>query len=220
MSTELEELPLFPLNTVLFPHAQIQLHVFEDRYRLMINECIEFDRPFGIVLIRSGSETGESEPYMVGTAVRVIAIQTYDDGKMDIQVQGERRFRIRKLDQSKSYPVGYVEPVIEQPTDEEDSLAVELFSRVRQDCEILLQRRFEGQWVKVVFPTDPMALSFSVANLLPMENIEKQRVLEITDTLERCQILIPIIEMNMMEPPDTPWHRLTSLELDDWIHPN
>ncbi|HVL39075.1 MAG TPA: LON peptidase substrate-binding domain-containing protein, partial [Fimbriimonadaceae bacterium] len=78
MPFELEEMPLFPLNTVLFPYATVQLHVFEDRYRDLVRNCIEFDRPFGIVLIRNGDEVGgQAEPYMVGTAVRIVQVHHF-----------------------------------------------------------------------------------------------------------------------------------------------
>ena len=62
------EISLFPLNTVLFPGQVLPLHIFEDRYRLMIRECLAEEKPFGVVLIRRGREVGETaEPYMVGT---------------------------------------------------------------------------------------------------------------------------------------------------------
>ena len=140
MAQELEELPLFPLNTVLFPYASVQLHVFEDRYREMVRTCLEFDRPFGIVLIRAGNEVSKHvDPYMVGTAVRIVQVHTYDDGRMDIQVQGERRFRIRELDESRPYLIGKVEPVIEHAIEESDR-AEELLTRARtlaQRAEVL-----------------------------------------------------------------------------------
>ena len=88
MSQSLEELPLFPLNAVIFPYAALQLHIFEERYRDMVRTCLEFDRPFGIVLIRSESETGQADPYMVGTVVRILRVYNYDDGRMDIDVTG------------------------------------------------------------------------------------------------------------------------------------
>src|ERR1700722_14730512 len=167
MSHELEELPLFPLSTVLFPYATVQLHVFEDRYRQLVRDCLQFDTSFGIVLIRSGSEVGENaEPYMVGTTVRITKVHTYDDGRMDIQVQGERRFRIRELDESRPYLIGKVEPVIEHAIEESDR-AEELLTRAREEFEVLIQRLFARQEfsVQVVFPTDPGALSFTIANL-------------------------------------------------------
>ena len=81
MADRLEEIPLFPLNTVVFPYAHMQVHVFETRYREMIRHCMQYDQSFGIVLIRQGSEAGGvAEPYMVGTAVRIVKVQTHSDG--------------------------------------------------------------------------------------------------------------------------------------------
>jgi Lon protease-like protein len=222
MAQNLEELPLFPLNTVLFPYASLQLHVFEDRYREMIRTCLEFDRPFGIVLIRAGSEVGGYiDPYMVGTAVRIVQVHTYDDGRMDIQVQGERRFRIRQLDESKPYLVGRVEPVVEHAI-EESNRAEELLIRAREEFEVLVQRLFARQEfsVQVVFPTDPVALSFTIANLLPMENLEKQRLLETTDTLERVEELLPILQSQILEARQPSYYRIGSEDLREWITPN
>ncbi len=196
MSHELEELPLFPLSTVLFPYATVQLHVFEDRYRQLVRDCLQFNTSFGIVLIRSGSEVGENaEPYMVGTTVRITKVHTYDDGRMDIQVQGERRFRIRKLEESKPYMVGFVEPVLELEM-EDSPRADALIMKAREDFEIWIQKLISRSDfnVQVRFPEDRVALSFAIANLLPIENLEKQRLLETTDTLERIQGLIPILE--------------------------
>jgi len=222
MAQELEELPLFPLNTVLFPYASVQLHVFEDRYREMVRTCLEFDRPFGIVLIRAGSEVSRHvDPYMVGTAVRIVQVHTYDDGRMDIQVQGERRFRIRELDESHPYLIGKVEPVIEHAIEESDR-AEELLTRAREEFEVLIQRLFARQEfsVQVVFPTDPVALSFTIANLLQMENLDKQRLLEATDTLERVEDLLPILETQLLEAKQPSYYRIGGNDLREWITPN
>lgn len=230
MAEQLEELPLFPLETVLFPFASIQLHVFEDRYRRMITECMESDSPFGIVLIRSGHETDvHIEPYLVGTAVRIMHVHTYDDGRMDLQVQGERRFRIRRLDESRPYLTGYVEPVIEG--DPEDTPRTDaLMHKAREDFQMLVEGLIArpGFNVQVIFPADPMALSFTIANLLPIENREKQSLLETTDTLERLARLIPILENQLLEIDDLRSRiysdqgprRLTHTDLAEWINPN
>ncbi|MBI3721327.1 MAG: LON peptidase substrate-binding domain-containing protein, partial [Fimbriimonas ginsengisoli] len=156
MVHELEELPLLPLNTVLFPYAQLQMHVSEERHRQMVRACVEYDRPFGIVLIRPGSDQVQSEPYLVGTAVRIMAVHTYEDGQMDVQVQGERRFRVRELDESRPYLVARVEPLIELEIDETPESEA-LFFKAREDCQLLVQRRFEQQGfsVRVEFPPDP-----------------------------------------------------------------
>lgn len=222
MSHELEELPLFPLSTVLFPYATVQLHVFEDRYRQLVRDCLQFDTSFGIVLIRSGSEVGENaEPYMVGTTVRITKVHTYDDGRMDIQVQGERRFRIRKLEESKPYMVGFVEPVLELEM-EDSPRADALVMKAREDFEIWIQKLISRSDfnVQVRFPEDRVALSFAIANLLPIENLEKQRLLETTDTLERIQGLIPILEEQIIEAKAPTYFKLRPEDLEDWITPN
>ena len=221
MIPQLEELPLFPLNTVLFPYAQVRLHVFEDRYREMVRSCLQEDRPFGIVLIRSGSEIGTADPYLVGTVVRIVQVDTYEDGRMDIQVQGERRFRIRELDETRPYLVGKVEPVVEHDL-EDSARAALLLSKAREEFEVLIQKLFARQEfsVQVVFPTDPVALSFTIANLLPMENLDKQRLLETTDTLERVEDLLPILEQQSKEVRQTNLYKIGSDDLREWITPN
>ncbi len=222
MGVPLEELPLFLLGTVLFPYSQARLHVFEDRYREMVQDCLQEDKQFGIVLIRSGSEVGgPAEPYLVGTSVRITKVHTFDDGRMDIQVYGERRFRIRRLDESKPYLTGFVEPVAELDatiSPRADALVI----RAREDFQMWVQRvmaRPDFQ-VQVRFPDDIVALSFAIANTLPIENIEKQRLLEQTDTLERIADLIPMLETQIMEaqPPDM--HRVKPEELQDWVFKN
>jgi uncharacterized protein len=221
MSAELEQIPLFPLSAVLFPYASVQLHVFEDRHRAMVQECIEYDRPFGIVLIRSSSN-GHAEPYMVGTMVRIMRVHTFDDGHMDVQVQGERRFRIRVLDESKPYLTGLVEPLIEMEV-EDSPRADALIWKARESFQIWIKHLLARQDfnIQIRFPEDTVALSFAIANLLPMENLEKQRLLETTDTLERLQGLIPILEEQILEAgKPTNVFRLRPEDLSEWITPN
>ena len=232
MSRSLEELPLFPLDTVLFPYASLQLHVFEERYREMVRDCMEFDRRFGIVLIREEGKSGSlANPYLVGTAVRIVQVHNYPDGRMDLHVQGERRFRIRQMDETGTYPVGLVEPVIE--ADSEDSArAHALVTRAREDFQLLIQRLLSHPVinVQVEFPPDAMALSFTIANLLPMENLEKQRLLESTDTLERLSELLPILQHQIKEVDSSKvrfrvasqqraW-KLRLSDVEEWVNPN
>ncbi len=184
--------------------------------------CLEFDRPFGIVLIRHGEELGAiADPYMVGTAVRIVKVHSYEDGAMDLHVQGERRFRIRELDESNPYLVGKVEPVVEVEVDDSAESNSMLF-RAREEFELLVKRLFARQEfnVQVVFPSDPVALSFTMANLLPMENLQKQRLLETTDTLERVEFLIPILQHQNMEYSEPSYFRIGGNELREWITPN
>jgi Lon protease-like protein len=223
MAKQLETLPLFPLQTVLFPYAHIRLHVFEDRYLEMVRECLEFERPFGIVLIRDGKEVGgPADPYMVGTTVRVTKVIQLESGAMDIQVKGERRFRIRRIDESKAYMVGQVEPVEEVETPDSPRTDA-LVMRCREDFQAWIAQMItkQGFNVQIKFPEDVTALSFAIANLLPIENLEKQRLLELTDTLERISGLIGLLETQIIESELTPG--ITKLKPEDligWISKN
>ena len=224
MSESLEELPLFPLRTVLFPHATLRLHVFEERYRTMVQECLRTDGPFGIALIREGSEVGLSEPYLVGTVARIVKVETYDDGRMDIEVQGERRFRVREFDDSRPYLLGRVQAVEEHgDPDPRDPVVVE----ARDTFEALVQRYFERQRfaVQVSFPPDPRVLSFTIANLLPVDDLVKQRLLEITDTLDRLEELLPYLraaldEIQPIAARGQTFSPLAAKDLDEWNTPN
>lgn len=220
MSRELEPIPLFPLQAVLFPYAPLHLHVSEERHRALVQYCLEFDRPIGIVLVRDGDEYGD-EPYMVGTAARIETVQTFEDGRMDVMVVGERRFRIRRMDESASYLVGHCEPVVENAP-EDTPRADALLMRAREAFHAYVQAVFASQAVtiRINFPTDPVALSFLIANYLPMENLERQRLLELTDTNERLAGLIPAIEHQLLETRPGGYHRLTAVEMQEWIHPN
>lgn len=227
MADRLEELPLFPLNTVVFPYAHMQVHVFESRYREMIRHCLQHDQGFGICLIRQGEEVGgQAEPYMVGTAVRIVKVQTHDDGKMDVEVQGQRRFRIRKLDESRPYLVGHVEPLVEMEI-EETGRAVDLVDEIRESLMRYLQFFFQHTDVRVAsirLPDDATALSFVVANLLQCENRQKQHLLETTSTVERMEEMLPLleeqIEIEGVDDVHPVVEKVSSLEAQDWIGSN
>ena len=91
------DLPLFPLNCVLFPNELLPLHIFEERYKAMINNCLDGVPEFGVVLIKSGSEVGgQADPHLVGTVARIRQTQGLDDGRMMIVVVGKQRFHVNR----------------------------------------------------------------------------------------------------------------------------
>ena len=219
MARDLEQLPLFLFNTVLFPHSQIQLHVSDDRYCKMVNDCLADDRPFGVVLIRDERDDG-CDPYLVGTAVRIVKVFSHPDGRMDVQVVGERRFRIRKYDESLKYPTGFVEPVIESESVEDEPQ--EVVDKVRESFRLLVERLLNrhGMDVKVMFPSNPSELSFTIAGLLPLENLEKQRLLEITSTTERLHDLLPLLTSQLVETRELNYRRLSAKDVISHFNPN
>src|SRR5882672_7382750 len=103
-------LPLFPLNTVLFPGMSLPLHIFEERYRQMINACISQNAPFGVVLIESGREVGSpATPHAIGTSAHIAGVERMADGRLHIEVVGQQRFHILSLHYDEAYLTGTIE---------------------------------------------------------------------------------------------------------------
>lgn len=232
MAGALVELPLFPLETVLFPEGALQLHIFEDRYRQLVRDCVENDTNFGVVLIRSGAaEQEDAEPFMVGTVVQIRNVHTYPDGQIDIQVTGESRFRIRRFDESRPYLVGLVEPVLESKCRMDEHLK-ELIQEAKEGLRLLVAEilSMDESVLEIDYPEDPTNLSFKIANMLQIENIEKQRLLEIVDTEARFEQIMPIlreqlanrdsIAANYQAVESPRLYRVTSEHLREWSGPN
>src|SRR5262245_59814320 len=94
-------IPLFPLNVVLFPGMMLPLHIFEDRYKLMVKDCLETEQPFGVVLAKSKyaqapnvANLYSSDLYEVGTTARITAVENLKDGRMNLITVGQERFII------------------------------------------------------------------------------------------------------------------------------
>ncbi len=111
-------IPIFPLRSVLCPGLALPLHIFEPRYRLMIDRCLEADEPFGVVLIREGREVGPLQGSIaaVGTTAAIRRAGRHPDGRLDILTVGQRRFRVEAVDSaSQPYLVGEVR-FLDEPT--------------------------------------------------------------------------------------------------------
>jgi len=175
------ELPLFPLQTVLFPGAPIRLHIFEERYKQMINLCIERKLPFGVVLIRHGAEAlgPLAEPYLVGTMARIFQVERLPDGRINIAAVGFQRFRILSLEPDlQSYLVGYVEPFPLTTGDQAliEQQATKLKSQVNRYIRTLAEVG-AVQFDPIQLPEDPVNLAYIAASILQTSEIEKQDLL-------------------------------------------
>ncbi|MGH3578652.1 MAG: LON peptidase substrate-binding domain-containing protein, partial [Mycobacterium sp.] len=105
-------LGMFPLSTVLFPHAGLPLHVFEERYRSLMADCLERGDDFGVVLIARGSEVGGGDQrFEVGTVARISHASRQDDGRLIILARGIERMRVRRWLAEAPYPLAEVEGV-------------------------------------------------------------------------------------------------------------
>lgn len=192
------ELPLFPLDVVLFPGENLPLHIFEPRYRLMINECYQEEKPFGIVLVRPESEHLEEEPYAVGTMAEIVALDRLEDGRMNLIARGLQRFRILSQHRQKPYLSGLVE-VYEDIAWQEQSLTT-YANQARELFDSYLQILLEvvgKQDIDFNLPTAPEELSHFIAYFLDVQNERKQQFLELTSTKQRLVEEIDILRLEL-----------------------
>ena len=187
-------LPLFPLNIVLFPGGYLPLHIFEERYRLMIRHCLAGDRRFGVVLISSGSEVGEpAVPETVGTIAKIDEERTLEDGRMLIGVKGEQRFRIVEIVEQVPYITAEVLLLEDDiPSDVEESLIADVRQAAKEHLQMLMA--LQGEWGQPSSPpTDPTQLRYAVGSQLQGEVIGKQGVLEAEGNLDALRLALRLL---------------------------
>ena len=184
------ELPLFPLNSVLFPGATLPLHIFEERYKKMVNLCLESNSPFGVLLIRSGSEVDEAaEPFEIGTTARIVRVQHLDAGRMNLICLGEQRFRLSRQVSKTPYLVSEVEPLQsidgegQEAKDVADTVAA-LFAEYHR-----LYLAVSNQWTRQIgMPGAPSELADFVASRMAVDPWTKQRLLEELSVRRRLEM--------------------------------
>lgn len=186
-------LALFPLNTVLFPGMPLQLHIFEERYKQMINRCIQQGQPFGVVLIRKGVEAHGplAEPYAIGTMARISQVQKLSQGRMNILSVGAERFRVVEFDYaSRPYLVGSVELF---PLQDQERVLQPAGAQLR----MLLKEYLENlaRLSDIVFdagqiPSSPVELSYLAAIALQIPESNKQEILEVASAPELVEFLL------------------------------
>jgi len=184
-------LPMFPLGTVLFPHMVLPLHVFEPRYRMMVEEILEGDREFGVVLISRGHEVGGGDLRTdVGTVARVVRAEQLDGERWLIIAVGTERIRVERWLSDDPYPRA---EVVALPEEHEEPAAEELFSTVEPRLRRVLALQAElGQ--------DNVPATFEVAEeaevaywqavvLSPLNAFDAQRVLTVDSDAQRLAAL-------------------------------
>ena len=176
------ELGLFPLGLVLLPGERVPLHVFEPRYKELISECLEQERPFGIVL------ADDSGLHDVGTQASVTEVlERFDDGRLNIVVEGGERFRVLELTSGRSFQTGEVEGLEDEEVavDEQDAeRAMALFRELRE----LVGSDVDEPETGVPF------LSFALASRVDFGVDPKQRLLELTSEADRLTFVIELLE--------------------------
>ncbi|MCX7939293.1 MAG: LON peptidase substrate-binding domain-containing protein [Anaerolineae bacterium] len=205
----MRELPLFPLNVVLFPGQILPLHIFEPRYRIMISQCLEQSAPFGVVLVAGLSPEA---PHDVGTTARIAEVERLPDGRMNILTIGEERFRIHRFRMSEhGYLVGDVSDYpLESGHPEEQLLAQRLRPQLIRYLQYLSDLSQTPLQLDAV-PSDPSELAMLTAIALQVSLLRKQLLLSSPNLramleAERALLshelaMIDVAERGVLPPP-------------------
>ena len=193
-------IPIFPLpNVVLFPNVFLPLHIFEPRYRKMVDDALNGDRIIGMVLLRPGWESqyeGRPAVYPIGCAGVITHAERLPDGRFNIVLRGMEKFRIVDEQDDRQYRMASVEPV---PDPGIDAAARNEMRGERKRLELLLVPQPDGTGdPKVPSSMPDEDLVNALAQYLEFEAVEKQALLERTGVLERCRSLIELLEMKVL----------------------
>ena len=187
MSTRLR---LFPLNAVLFPGANLNLHVFEPRYKQLLADCLESGDGFGVVLIKEGSEAGDPgvKPHDVGTIAHIDGVTQLPFGRYYVSTVGTQRFRINTIVSRDPYLTVEVDLLgNEEPaTDEIEALAEAVRTAFDQYLQLIVE--FSGQVPVIEVPPDAQGVSFLIGDALQVADSMKQRLLELPSTRQRLTV--------------------------------
>lgn len=179
----MNEIGLFPLGMVLLPGERVPLHVFEERYKELIGECLAAGARFGLILAQ------ESGIRTVGTRAAVVdVIRRYPDGRLDIIVEGEDRFRVVEVTEGRPFVTAAVEELADEgsevPTDEEVTTLLESFERLAEAAEADAD----------VPDAQPDGLAFRVASRVDFGAEAKQELLELRSERERVRELTEYLD--------------------------
>ncbi len=195
------ELPLFPLNLVLFPGMRLPLHIFEERYKLMIGTCMVTDQTFGVSLIQSGEEVGEpAEVYLVGTTAKIVELERLPEGRMNLLTVGVDRFRLLERIGDQAYAVGRVE-LLPDPADEPVSGLAE--RAAQQFRRYLAGKGVPGEQAQsLTLPDEAPALSYLIAATLKAPTRQRQQLLEDDSVVSRLRRELAIMEWELGGPAE------------------
>ncbi|MBV8878307.1 MAG: LON peptidase substrate-binding domain-containing protein [Gammaproteobacteria bacterium] len=190
------ELPLFPLNTVLFPGGPLRLRIFEPRYLDMVRRCLKTSGCFGVVLILEGEEAGAAVNVAgSGTSARVVDFDTLPDGLLGIDCLGEQCFRVlRRWQQEDGLNLAEVESL---PDDPPCALPAE-FAHLGELLRELLPQLGERYAHVVARYEDAGWVANRWAEVLPLNAAEQQQLLELADPLAR---LAQVAAWSTRQPP-------------------
>jgi Lon protease-like protein len=188
--------PVFPLNTVLFPGVVAPLHIFEDRYRALMRDLLAIDDPaeriFAVVAIRDGYEVGDrgvQSLHRVGTLVQVTGVERYDDGRFDIEVTGRQRIVLGEVDPAGEYLTAHADLVEDEEDVEEAAGEAALTLATFEEYRTELSALRGGPVLTGSMPQHPAYLSYTLAATCLLSQSQRQDLLEAPDALTRLRML-------------------------------
>lgn len=168
-------IPIFPLNVVLFPRMELPLHIFEPRYKLMTRRCMDGRLPFGVIL------AGENGMATVGTTAEIVQkVRDYPDGRMDILSVGRSIFSVKQIFDTEMYYESLVDYLSDNSYQQDPVSRSELLAEFNR-CHVLL---FGRGWTPSR-EDELVPLSYLLAARLPLDLVEKQKILEERDEMTR-----------------------------------
>jgi hypothetical protein len=183
-------MPMFPLGTVLFPHALLPLHVFEPRYRLMTQRVLRADGEFGVVLIERGREVGGGDTrFGVGTVARVVRAQELPDGGYALATVGMRRVSVVRWLADDPYPQAEVVDLGDDASAGDGARRGRAVEALAEVCRLIA-----GLAELPAISDDPTAASYEIAALAPIGPLDAQQVLEAASARDRLELLAELID--------------------------
>ena len=186
-------LPIFPIpEVVMFPEMNLPIHIFEEKYKQLISDCLNADKQFGIVL-----EKGNNLCAKVGTLVKIVDVENLEDGMMNIFTEGKKRFEIISLLTEEPYSVAEIQAYEDTDTEVNNELKAllkqikQLASKALKIFDLISE---EENSKKIKLPSKPDELLFLIATNLTCSHEEKQAILETRSIKDRSEKIMPLLD--------------------------
>jgi len=190
------ETPMFPLGTVLFPHAVLPLHVFEPRYRALVADCLARDSRFGVVLIERGHEVGGGDSrFAVGTMTQIVQASEMPDGRWALVTVGTQRVTVREWLPDDPYPRAVVVPRPDPVTTRDATAAVDDARAALVRVHALrAELGLPAHTGDVLVDDDVVRLSYEAAILAPLGPLDAHALLDLDDPVDRLERVAELLQ--------------------------
>jgi ATP-dependent Lon protease len=193
-SLAVQELPIFPLpEVVLFPGRPLPLHIFDPRYRMMINTVLDRDRRFGVLLW----DAQANQPSRVGACAEIMEVERLDDDRINILTVGQQRFQVLDYVRIKPYRVGLIEWIDDEPPMEDLDDVVSEAKQLLKDVVRLSAKLMDRSIDLPTLPNNPRELSNWIGGSFYGASDEQQALLEMRDTKKRLEREIEILQTTL-----------------------